>query len=205
HNVVRVSSVSRPGLADVVVEFSWGTNMDFAALDIREKLDRAQLPQEAGKPILLRFDPALDPIMRLAFHGGTSLMELRRVAEERLRLELEGLVGVAAVRVEGGLEEEIHVEVESARLAALGIPITQVTNRLAAENVNMTGGLLKDGEAEFIVRTLNEFKTVEEIDDIVVGQIGPAPIFLRDVGRAFRGHREREVIARIDGREGVEI
>jgi len=205
HNVVRVSSISRPGLADVVVEFAWGTNMDFASLDIREKLDLARLPQEASKPVLLRFDPALDPIMRLAFYGGSNLMELRRVAEERLRLELESLEGVAAVRVEGGLEEEIHVEVESARLAALGIPITQVTSRLAAENVNMTGGLLKDGEAEFLVRTLNEFKNVEEINDIVIGQIGPASIFLRDVGQAYRGHQEREVIARIDGQEGVEI
>ena len=204
-NVVRVSSVSRPGLSDVIVEFAWGTDMDFASLDIREKLDLVQLPLDAEKPTLMRFDPSLDPIMRIALHGGSNLMELRRIAEERIRLDLESLEGVAAVRVEGGLEEEIQVEVESARLAYLGISIDQVTNRLAAENVNLTAGTLKDGEAEFLVRTLNEFEGWDEIGELVIAQPGGAPIKLNDVGRVFRGHSERDVITRINGREGVEI
>ena len=204
-NVVRVSSVSRPGISDVVVEFGWGTNMDFASLDIREKLDLSNLPRDAGKPILLRFDPSLDPVMRLAFYGELSLMEMRRVAEERLRPDLESLEGVAAVRINGGLEEEIQVEVEAQRLAHLGIPISQVTSRLAAENVNLTGGLLKDGEAEFLVRTLNEFQNLGDIGEIIVGQIKRAPIKLKDVGRVFRGHRERDLVTRINGREGVEV
>jgi len=204
-NVVRVSSISRPGFSDVVVEFAWGTNMDFASLDIREKLDLLQLPREARKPVLLRFDPSLDPIMRVALYGGSSLMELRRLAEERIRLDLESLEGVAAVQVEGGLEEEVLVEVETARLAHLGIPISQVTSRLADENVNLTGGLLKDGEAEFLVRTLNEFQGIDEIGEIVVAQIGRAAVKLNDVGRVRRSHRERDIITRINGREGVEI
>ena len=204
-NVVRVSSISRPGISDVVVEFGWGTNMDFASLDIREKLDLSNLPRDASKPILLRFDPSLDPIMRLAFYGNLSLMEMRRIAEERLRPDLESLEGVAAVRINGGLEEEIQVEVEAQRLAYLGISINQVTSRLAAENVNLTGGMLKDGEAEFLVRTLNEFQGIDEIGEIVVGQIDRAPIKLKDVGRVFRGHRERDLVTRINGREGVEV
>ena len=204
-NVVRVSSISRPGLSDVIVEFGWGTNMDFASLDIREKLDLLTLPRDAGKPVLLRFDPSLDPIMRVVFYGEGGLMELRRIAEERFRVELESLEGVAAVRVEGGLEEEIQVEVETARLAHLGISIRQVTQRLDAENVNLTGGLLKDGEAEFLVRTLNEFKGVDEIGEIVVAQVGGAAIKLEDVGRVYRGHKERDIITRINGREGVQI
>ena len=204
-NVVRVSSISRPGVSDVVVEFGWGTNMDFASLDIREKLDLSNLPREAGKPILLRFDPSLDPVMRLAVFGKLSLMEMRRIAEERLRPDLESLEGVAAVRINGGLEEEIQVEVEAQRLAYLGIPISQVTSRLGAENVNLTGGLLKDGEAEFLVRTLNEFQNIDEIGEIIIGQIDRAPIKLKDVGRVFRGHRERDLVTRINGREGVEV
>ncbi|MBU2690817.1 MAG: efflux RND transporter permease subunit [Candidatus Eisenbacteria bacterium] len=204
-NVVRVSSVSRPGLSDVIVEFKWGTKMDFASLDIREKLDLVSLPQDAGNPILLRFDPSLDPILRIALYGGNSLMELRRVAEDRIRLDLESLEGVAAVRVEGGLEEEIHVEIETQRLDALGIPISQVTERLAAENVNLTGGLLKDGEAEFLVRTLNEYSSPQDMEEIVIAQIDSALIKLSDVGTVTRGHIERDVVTRINGREGVEI
>ena len=92
-NVVRVSSVSRPGMSDVIVEFGWGTDMDFASLDVREKLDLLQLPQDASKPILLRFDPSLDPILRIALYGGNSLMELRRVAEDRIReIKIEQLM-----------------------------------------------------------------------------------------------------------------
>ena len=162
NNVVRVNSISRPGVSDVVVEFSWGTNMDFASLDLREKLDLGNLPRDASESILLRFDPSLDPIMRVAFYGKVGLMEMRRIAEERLRPQLESLEGVAAVSIEGGLEEEIQVEVEVSRLDYLKIPISQITSRLSAENVNITGGTLKDGEAEFLVRTLNEFKGIEE-------------------------------------------
>lgn len=205
NNVVRVNSISRPGVSDVVVEFSWGTNMDFASLDLREKLDLGNLPRDASESILLRFDPSLDPIMRVAFYGKVGLMEMRRIAEERLRPQLESLEGVAAVSIEGGLEEEIQVEVEVSRLDYLKIPISQITSRLSAENVNITGGTLKDGEAEFLVRTLNEFKGIEEIGDIVIGEINRAPIKLADVARIFRGHKERDMVPRVNGREGVVV
>ena len=205
NNVVRVNSISRPGVSDVAVEFSWGTNMDFASLDLREKLDLGNLPRDTSQPVLLRFDPSLDPIMRVAFYGKVGLMEMRRVAEERLRPQLESLEGVAAVSIEGGLEEEIQVEVEISRLDHLKIPISQITSRLSAENVNLTGGTLKDGEAEFLVRTLNEFKGIEEIGDIVIGEINNAPIKLTDVARIFRGHKERDMVPRVNGREGVVI
>lgn len=205
NNVLRVSSISRSGLSDVVAEFAWGTDMNFASLDIREKLDIAQLPHDAGRPVLLRFDPSLDPVMRVALHGGKSLMELRHIAEERLRFDLESLAGVAAVRVEGGHEEEIQVEVESKKLADLGVSMDQVVARLAAENVNMTAGLLKDGEAEFMVRTLNEFEDIDDIAEIVVANLNGVVVKLSDVGQVRRGHRELDVITRVDGREAVEL
>ena len=204
-NVVRVSSTSRPGVSEVVVEFSWGTDMDFASLDIREKLDRLQLPQGAEKPVLLRFDPSLDPIMRIGLYGQESLVALRLLAEEHFKLDLESLEGVAAARVNGGLEEEIHIELDEPRLASLRIPIQQVVGRLGQENVNLTGGQLKDGEAEYVVRTVNEFRSLQEIQDIVVGERQGAAIVLSDVGRVFRGHKERKVINRINGRESVEL
>ncbi|MDA0747207.1 MAG: efflux RND transporter permease subunit [bacterium] len=204
-NVIRVSSVSRPGVSEVVVEFSWGTDMDFASLDIREKLDRLQLPQGADKPVLLRFDPSLDPILRVGLYGQESLVALRLLAEEQIRPELESLEGVAAVRVNGGLEEEIHVSIDEPRLAAFHIQLNQVVSRLAQENVNLTGGQLKDGEAEYLVRTLNEFRTVDEIQDIVVAERDGTVITLADVGEVVRGHKERKVITRINGQESVEL
>ncbi|NOZ57143.1 MAG: efflux RND transporter permease subunit, partial [Calditrichaeota bacterium] len=152
--VVNVSSVSRPGVSEVVVEFQWNTNMDFAALEVREKLDLLNLPTDASKPVLYRFDPSLDPILRVGLYGESSLVGLRLLAEERVKQEIESLDGVAAAKVSGGLEEEIHVNINEPRLAQLNIPITQVATRLAQENIDLTGGRLKDGQAEYLVRTL---------------------------------------------------
>ncbi len=205
NGVVRVSSASRPGNSDVMVEFDWGTNMDFASLDIREKLDLVNLPRDAEKPLLLRFDPSLDPIMRIGIYGNESLVALRLFAEDDIKQELEGLEGVAAIKVNGGLEEEINVEVNTGKLASLQIPITQVADRLSQENVNLAGGLLKDGEAEYIVRTLNQFRSVDEIQDIVIGWKNGAVITLKDVALVKRGHKERNIITKINGQESVEV
>ena len=203
--VVRTSSISRPGLSDVIVEFEWGTNMDFASLDVREKLDMITLPRDAEVPVLLRFDPSLDPIMRIALAGDEDLIALRLLAEERIKQELESLDGVASVQVSGGLEEEIQVHINEGKLAQLGIPITQVVQRLNQENVNLTGGTLKDGEAEFLVRTLNEFRSIDEMHDIVVGMRNNAPVLLKDIAEIRKGHKERKVITHLNGRESVEI
>ena len=203
--VVRTSSISRPGISDVIIEFDWGSDMDFASLEIREKLDMLVLPVDAEPPILLRFDPSLDPIMRIGLAGDESLIGLRLFAEERIKQELESLDGVASVQVSGGLEEEIQINVNEGKLAVMGIGINQVSQRMAQENVNLTGGTLKDGEAEFLVRTLNEFKTVDEMDDIVVGMNGNAPILLRDIAEVRKGHKERTVITHLNGKESVEI
>ena len=89
NNVVRVISSSRTDVSEVTLEFSWGTNMDLAALDVRERLDVLQLPAEADRPLLLRFDPSLDPILRLGLSGGSDLVRLRLIAEEQVKRALE--------------------------------------------------------------------------------------------------------------------
>ena len=203
--VVRVSSISRSERSDVILEFEWGTNMDFASLNVREKIDLLNLPQAAEKPILLRFDPSLDPILRIALSGNESLTALRIMAEEEIKRELESLEGVAAVKISGGLEEEIHVELDESKLASLGIPITQVATRLEQENVNLAGGTIKDGETEYLVRILNEFKDVDEIDEIIIGQVNTVPILLSDVAYVAKSHKERKLSARINGQESIEI
>ena len=216
-NVVRVSSRSRPDVSEVVIEFAWKTNMDFSSMDVREKLDLVDLPDDAERPVLLRFDPSLDPIMRLSLYGYEDLITLRILAEDELKQVLEGLSvesgitgaatvsGVAAIRVSGGLEEEIHVELEEARLANLGIPISLVIERLSEENINLTAGNIKEGEVEYIVRTFNEFKQVEEINDIIIDYKNNIPVKVKDVGKVTKGHKERDVITRVNGKESIEI
>jgi len=205
NGVIQVSSISRSGVSDVVVEFNWDTNMDFASLNVREKLDRVKLPKDATQPILLRYDPALEPILRIALYGDQNLIALRLLAEEKIKQELESLDGVAAAQVSGGLEEEIHVDVNEAKMAALKIPITLVTNRLSQENINLTGGTLDEGDTQYIVRTLNQFLTADEINDVVIARRGKAVVRLQDIGRAYKSYKDRKVITRVNGHESVEI
>ena len=214
-NVRVVRSVSRSGQSDVTIEFLWGTDMDIAGVDVREKLDILQLPLEASRPLLLRFDPSSEPIMRLgllqkqddtgALASEEELKALRRLAEDRIKTDLEAQEGTAAVKVSGGLEDEIQIRVDQQKLAQLGIGIDEIAARIRAENVNLSGGRLEEGNQRFLVRTLNEFQSVEEFSDAIIGYVADRPVYLRDVASVRRGFKEREAITRVRGQESVEL
>jgi HAE1 family hydrophobic/amphiphilic exporter-1 len=205
NNVVRVTSSSRADVGEVTLEFSWGTNMDLAALDVRERLDMMRLPADAERPVLLRYDPSLDPILRLGLYGDEDLIRLRLLAEEQVKRSLERIEGVAAVVVSGGLEEEIQVDLDERRLANLGLTSDQVLNRLAQENINLTGGRLREGQTEYLVRTVNEFLRPSDLEEVVVDRSAGAIVRLEDVARVRMGHKDREIITRINGHESVEV
>lgn len=205
----RVTSRSRAGTSEVTLEFAWDTDMDFAGLDVREKLDTAQLPEDAERPRLLRFDPASDAVLRLGLSGdassGPTLSDLREWAEEDLKKDLDSVDGVAAVRIEGGLVREVQVEVDQGRLAAYGITVEQVRNALAGNNVNLAGGSVYEDEARYLVRTLNELDTLDRIGAVIVKNEDGRRVRLRDVATVASGFRDREVVLRQDGAEGVEL
>ena len=200
-----IHSVSRPGVSEVTLEFDWGTNMDTMSMEVREKLDRRLLPEEARDPVVLRFDPALDPVVRLSLSGPGELTELRRFAERQVKQDLETVKGVAAAQVKGGLESEVQVAVDQERLAALGIPMDRIRAVLGVSNVNLPGGALRGEESQYLIRTVNEFDTVEEIGDLVIASQDGAPVRLRDVAKVWMGAKEREEITRVNGHESVEI
>ena len=215
-NVRLVRSVSRAGQSDVTLEFSWGTDMDIAGVDVREKIDILDLPIEAQRPLLLRFDPSSEPIMRLSLlkkgedgaevtTSESSLKVLRRLAEDQIKNELEAEEGTAAVKVSGGLEDEIQIQVDQQKLSQLGISIQQIAQRIRAENVNLSGGRLEEGNQRFLVRTINEFQSVEGFASAIVASVAGRPIYLGDVATVKRGYKEREAITRVNGRESVEL
>ena len=215
-NVRLVRSVSRSGQSDVTLEFLWGTNMDIAGVDVREKLDILNLPLEASRPLLLRFDPSSEPIMRLgllykedavglADSTEARLKSLRRLAEDRIKTDLEAEEGTAAVKVSGGLEDEIEIRIDQQKLSQLGLSINEIAARIRAENVNLSGGRLEEGNQRFLVRTLNEFQSIDEMRDAIVAYVADRPVYLRDVATVERGYKEREAITRVRGRESVEL
>ena len=220
--LVRSSSVSRAETSDVILDFDWGTPMTFAVQDVRDRLDGVFLPDGAERPLILRYDPNLDPILRIALSlpekkaeegaappasrsAERSLIHLRWLAENRVKRELETLPGLAAVQVRGGLEEEIRVRVDPFKLAALGLDPAAVATRLSQENLNTSGGSIREGSTEYLVRTLNEFRDLSEIEDLAIVRRGDAAVRIRDIATVTRTHAEREVITRLDGREAVEI
>ena len=169
-NVVKQSSVSRPGMSEVVVEFRWGIDMDVVVMDIREKLQLLEgfLPEGIKKPVLLRYDPSTDPIMTIGIAGKLELSELRFLVEREIERELERIDGVAAVKVEGGYQDEIVIELDEPKLTRFNLTPDQVIDRLRRENINLAGGTLTEAGEELSVRTLNEFRNLEEIESIVI-------------------------------------
>ena len=232
--VKKIRSISKSGNSDVVLEFIWGTNMDLINLDVIAKLDALQLPLEAKKPITLRFDPTLDPIMRYALYyedesNGVNqkeniqvdyaskkvsttnrdtvskLKKLRIIADELLKKKLESSKGVAAIKISGGLEEEIQINLDQRRMAYLNIPIEVVTNILRAENVNLSGGRLEEGTQQFLVRTLNEFQNIEQIRNVIIANPDGTKTYLKDIADISQAYKEREAITRFNGMEAVEV
>lgn len=203
--VQRLTSISKPGLSQVTLEFTWGRDMDFAALDVRQKLDLITLPREIEKPVILRFDPSNDPILRLYLTGGKSLYELRYVAEEVLKRDLESTDGIAAIKVNGGYEEEIEVRVDQGKLSLLGISMEEINSKLRRENVNQAGGSLYEKEARYLVRARNEFENLDDILNTVLVSRDGRNIIMADVATVARGHKQREVISRLGSKEAVEL
>ena len=169
----KLKSVSRTGQSDVVLEFAWGTDMDKASLEVRDKMEALQLPLEVKPPVLLRFNPSTAPIMRLvlATKSGddtAALTRLRRYADDDLKRKLEPVEGVAAVKVAGGLEDEVQVDIDQQKLASINMPIDTVISRLQQENVNLSGGRLEEGSQRYLVRTVNQFATVDDIANLLL-------------------------------------
>lgn len=204
-NIKKVSSSSKPELSQVMIEFQWGRQMDFAILDVSKKVDLLRFPQGVEKPRILRYDPNQDPIMKVSVTGDMPLTELRYFAEEDLKKRLDSVPGLASVKVLGGRQEIIEVRMDEAALKRFGLSVAAVSNRLREENINRAGGSLYENEARYLVRTLNEFRTLADIGDTIVSRVDDRKIYLREIADIRYGSKDQELIARTDGVEGVEL
>ena len=220
--VEKVTSLSQEGISLVTLRFAWGTDMDFAALNVRERLDniRERFPETAERPTILRVDPQAEPVLTVSLTGGGNLLETKEVAEDVFRRRLEQLEGVAQASVTGGLDREIQVDVDLALVESNGITLAEVSRALDQANYSDRGGTILRGRYRYPLRTLGEFQTVQEIRDVVVGRQqlsggqGEAgqpgeeetafrQVRLRDIATVVDGFAEREEIARYNGSESV--
>jgi HAE1 family hydrophobic/amphiphilic exporter-1 len=209
--VHRVQSVSRSGRSDVVLEFDWGTDMNLAMLEVREKLDVLMLPLDIEKPLLLRFNPNLDPVVRLALSredgikGEQDLVRLRTYAEEDLRRKLEAMPGIAAVRPDGGLRQEIQVLIDPNKLSQLQLDIGLISSRLAQENINLAGGRLETPGYDYLVRTINQFANLSAIENLYLATVADSQIRLKDVATVVDAFADKKSVTYINGAEAIEV
>ena len=201
----RYVSNSRAGVSEVVLEFSWDTDMQRASLDVREKLDLVNLPDDARAPLVYRFDPSLDPMMRLALTGSRTVPDLRKLAELKVKRTLETLNGVAAARVVGGAEDEVLVDLDSRRLDVLSLSVEEVAQRIAQENVNRSGGEIRDQQTAYRLRTVREFESIEDIENVIVRHGEAGTLRVRDIGSAAIVPKDDEILVRVNGRPAVQI
>jgi HAE1 family hydrophobic/amphiphilic exporter-1 len=206
NRVKKVSSQTSEGISVISIEFEWGTNLDFAAQDVRDQigLSKQYLPEDAGEPLVVKFSFSQFPVI---FYGITSdlpPMKLKTVLEDEVAPRLERLDGIASARVFSMDEREILVDIDKAALESRGLTLDQVLMALRAENVNMPAGNLVERHSEVLVRTMGEFKNLDDIRRTVVGASAKGePVYVADIAEVKDTLKDLRYTARIQRQNGV--
>jgi HAE1 family hydrophobic/amphiphilic exporter-1 len=190
--IKSVYSTSQEGLSNIVVEFEWGTNLDFAAQDIRDSMSfvEAFLPPEAENPFVVKFDVGQMPVIFYGVSGDVDTMKLRKLLEDDVAPIVERIEGVASVMVLGGKEREINVLVSKDKLDAYNIPLLQIAGTLGAENLNISAGHVETSHKEYLIRTIGQFQSIEDIRNTVLTVRNGAAIRVRDIADVVDTHKE---------------
>jgi len=231
--VRRISSTSKEEASLVVAEFSWGTNMDFAALGVREKIDliKESLPRAAGDPIVMKFNPFELPLMVLNITAAkTSPGDLQRIVKKVVKNELEKANGVAAVNITGGVTPEVLIEIDQDKLMSKEVALNDVVETVSKANLNYPAGTIEESFYEYLIRTMGEFTVVDEINDVVIEiedrtpkreftEYGPEDvkkkqeervtdirlIQLKDIAVIKNTFKDRTSISRFNGNENISV
>jgi HAE1 family hydrophobic/amphiphilic exporter-1 len=204
----RVESVSKEGVSFMTLEFSWGTDMDFAMLHTREKLDGAQnaLPEDVEEPTIIPLDPQSRPIMILSVSGPRSLLELKEFSEEVIKPRMEQIEGIGSAEIAGGVEREIQVEVDPELMSLYDLNIGDISRRIDAFNRNIQGGTIRKGRFKYALRVVGEFEQVGEIGEINLKTTKERGVIkLKDVAVINDSIKEREGLTRLNGSESIGI
>lgn len=203
----NLTSTSNEGSSSISLEFNYGTDLNQAVNDVRDKLDRVlkNLPDNASSPTIFKMDSNSMPIMRIAIKGNRSASDLKQIAEDNITDILEQADGVAQASVSGGRTKIVRVELEQNRLAAYGLSVSAVSSALAKQNLELGGGKMNEGQKDYVIRTTGEFKSIEEINNTVIKTVNGYDVKLRDIGNAFMGYKDVTSEVYINGQAGVYV
>lgn len=202
-----ITSTSSAGLANINLEFELTADANQAAIDVQKKLDalRQRLPDGADDPVVIKRDMNASPVMMLALSGDASQVELYDLANDVIKERLQRVAGVSEVNIFGGQQREIKIDIDRSKLEGYGLSINQVVNQLRAENLNDPSGRMDRPEAEYNVRVLGEFRSVQEIEDIQIPTASGYSVPLKDIATVTDGYKEVRVYSRVNGQNAVGI
>ncbi|MCL6611050.1 MAG: efflux RND transporter permease subunit [Peptococcaceae bacterium] len=203
-NVQEIFSWSEPGVTRVGVRLDWGTDMDQATLDIRDKVDmvRGYLPSEVKTPRVLKMDPNSMPILSFTL-SGSDLSEMKRVAEDVIKPRLERAEGVASVYVTGGREKEIKVVLSQSKMEAYGLTAGQVAQAISSENLSGTAGTVARGSSDLDVRVIGEYKKAQDLENIAVTLPGGGSVRLKDLAEIKEDYKKDRQASYVNGKQSV--
>ncbi|HZK38224.1 MAG TPA: efflux RND transporter permease subunit [Clostridia bacterium] len=206
-NVDTVNSITSQGNSIIIAQFNTGTDMDFAALEMREKIDMVKgfLPDDASEPMVLKIDPNIMPIMQISISTDGDLAELQSLAEDTFSQRFERLEGVASVSVGGSFVKEIEIAVEQDSLSSYGLSINQLAQVIGAGNINLSGGSVDKGTQKLSVRVVGEFGTIDEIKDMPITLATGGVIKLSDVAAVKLTNKDISTISRTNGKDSISI
>ncbi len=205
NNLKEITSATTEGISSVTCEFIWGTNLDEASNDMRSNVDRVKgnLPDDAEEPRFMKFNTSQIPIQFYGVTARENVEDLYEIIDREVADPVKRLPGVGTVNLFGGLQREIQVRLDPARLTAFGLDLEAVAAILAAENVTLPAGNLKVGRMDYTIRVPGEFVTPQELETVVLRAEKGAYVYLRDVARVLDGFEEEKRITEINGRRGM--
>jgi len=203
--VKTVRSISREGVSLVMAEFEWGTLLDFAAQDVRDKISwlADMLPEDADTPTVMKFNMSDFPILFYGITGMDDTIKLRKYLKDNVKTRIERLDGVASCWISGGLEREINVFVDRDKLHAYKLSISQVIETLRRENLNISAGHVTRGYVEYLVRTLGEYKSIAPISNTIVAIKDGTPVYIKDIATVKDTHKEIRNYSRTNKKDSL--
>ena len=203
----ELNSQSKENISLLTLTFEYGTDIDEATNNVRDKLDMVNsiLPDGASKPVIFKFSASDMPIMLISATAEESLPGLDKILDDKLATPLARVPGVGTISVSGAPTREIQVYCDPNKLQAYGLSISQIANIISVENRNIPSGNIDIGSETYTLRVQKEFKDPSELLDVVVGAYAGKAVYLRDVASVRDGSEEREMEAYTDGQRAARI
>lgn len=206
--IEEITSSSAEEVSSITVKFTWGTNLEEAVSDIRDRLDRVvkALPDDVERPSLRRFDSAAMPIMRLGVSTDMDLLTAKQMLEDQVQYRLERIDGVASANITGGLTREIQVLLDMDKAKILNVPLDTLLSKLQQANITTPAGNLKSGTIEVRMRTLGTFSNLDQLRNLFISMAPDGShVLLKDLAEVIDTYQEETRYVRINGRPGIYI